>query len=162
MFVIALQCVPFVLPERWGEGPSSGALDELPAYTLHAEPAMRQVCCLPPHARFRLPAPLPNPPTINPPTAPRSLSLPRQAATAALRRCVRVLPRLRDPLLGALASFAARLPEEHTDAVRDQLALLLRRALPCCLSSFLPSFQALPLVCSRAADGAALHAPRAR
>jgi hypothetical protein len=45
VFVMALQCVPFVMPEHW----ASGAIcEDLPGYTIHAEPSMRQVrlCCV--------------------------------------------------------------------------------------------------------------------
>ena len=40
VFVMALQCVPFVMPEHWAAG---GIFDDLPGYTIHAEQSMRQV-----------------------------------------------------------------------------------------------------------------------
>ncbi|PSC67904.1 furry homolog-like [Micractinium conductrix] len=40
VFVMALQCVPFIMPEHW----ASGAIcEDLPGYTVHAEQSMRQV-----------------------------------------------------------------------------------------------------------------------
>ncbi|KAI3439023.1 hypothetical protein D9Q98_001435 [Chlorella vulgaris] len=40
VFVMALQCVPFVMPEHW----TSGAIcEDLPGYTIHSEASMRQV-----------------------------------------------------------------------------------------------------------------------
>ncbi|KAL4434374.1 hypothetical protein ABPG75_000815 [Micractinium tetrahymenae] len=40
VFVMALQCVPFVMPEHW----ASGAIcEDLPGYTIHSETSMRQV-----------------------------------------------------------------------------------------------------------------------
>ncbi|KAL4428595.1 hypothetical protein ABPG77_008907 [Micractinium sp. CCAP 211/92] len=39
VFVMALQCVPFVMPEHW----ASGAIcEDLPGYTIHSEASMRQ------------------------------------------------------------------------------------------------------------------------
>lgn len=40
VFVMALQCVPFVMPEHWASG---AVCEDLPGYTIHAEPSMRQV-----------------------------------------------------------------------------------------------------------------------
>ena len=37
---MALQCVPFVMPEHWAVG---GICEDLPGYTIHAEQSMRQV-----------------------------------------------------------------------------------------------------------------------
>ena len=48
VFVMALQCVPFLMPDHWaaggGAGGAGGALcEDLPGYTIHAEQSMRQV-----------------------------------------------------------------------------------------------------------------------
>ena len=44
VFVMALNCVPFVMPEHWGAG---SIYDDLPGYTIHAELSMRQVSSAP-------------------------------------------------------------------------------------------------------------------
>ncbi len=43
-----------------------------------------------------------------------------------LRRCMRVLPALRDKLVGAFAAFVVRIQEEHAQVIKDSLDLLLR------------------------------------
>jgi hypothetical protein len=40
VFVMALQCVPFIIPNHWSDGHIA---DDLPGYTIHPEPSMRQV-----------------------------------------------------------------------------------------------------------------------
>lgn len=40
MFIMAIQCVPFVMPNHWLEG---SLFDDLPSYTLHTELSVRQV-----------------------------------------------------------------------------------------------------------------------
>ena len=50
-----------------------------------------------------------------------------QVSQSVLRRCLRCLPARRDALVGAFASFVARIQEEsHPEVVKDSLALLLR------------------------------------
>ena len=83
---MALQCVPFVMPDHWA---GVGICKDLPGYTIHSEPAMRQV------------------------------------ATTVLKRCMKALPGLRDVLVGSMATFAVRLPEDHADVIHDSLGLLL-------------------------------------
>lgn len=41
VFVTAIQCVPFIIPDHWIEG--THIADDLATYVLHAEPSMRQV-----------------------------------------------------------------------------------------------------------------------
>lgn len=87
VFVEALACVPFLMPDHWAD--DSRICDDLPSYTIHLEQPMRQV------------------------------------STKVLHRCMHALPALRDPILGGVAMFVARLPEEHVEVVRESLGLLL-------------------------------------
>jgi len=49
-----------------------------------------------------------------------------QVSKTVLRRCMRVLPALRDKLVGAFAAFVVRIQEEHAQVIKDSLNLLLR------------------------------------
>jgi hypothetical protein len=86
VFVSLLQLTPYIVPDTWSAG---GMADDLPGYTIHAEPSVR---C---------------------------------AAVDTLRRCMVALPRMRDALVGGMATFIVRLQEEFTDVIKDSLRLLL-------------------------------------
>lgn len=86
-FAMALQCVPYVMPDHWTNG---RICDDLVGYTIHCEGVVRQI------------------------------------STAVLHNCMYALPELRDKLVGSMALFSLRLPEEHVEVVQDALVLLIR------------------------------------
>ena len=75
------------------------------------------------------------------------LTPPEQVSKTVLRRCMRVLPALRDKLIGAFAAFVVRIQEDHAQVIKESLDLLLRFVfvLPCV--GVLPPFQHVPINC---------------
>lgn len=92
----------------------------------------------------------------------RPLPSPKQVSKTVLRRCMRVLPALRDKLIGAFAAFVVRIQEDHAQVIKDSLDLLLRCMFVLPSFGMLPHFSMFPLIaCSCALAFSAAHAPNA-